>query len=159
MRWLLKPVRLRRCHSLREFVVRILLQQFAVKVAVSIPVGICLGLAGVDTKVVTIIGVLVVAPVLETLLLQSLPIEVARRFRGRRWVQLAAGAVPFAALHFIGGIASGLAAGVVGGLFFAYTYLEGRERSWATATVATAVVHFLHNLVILPLMLISASYA
>ena len=95
----------------------------------------------------------VVAPPVETLLLQTLPIELLRVLRAPRIGQLLAGTVPFAALHFIGGVASGIAAGVVGGLFFSHTYLECRPRSWWTATWVTAVTHCLHNLIVLPVAL------
>ena len=93
------------------------------------------------------------APPLETLLLQAAPIEILRAFRMPRVLQFLIGSVPFAALHFPGGVAAGIGAGVVGGIFFSHTYLECRSRSWWTAAWATTATHSLHNLIVLPLAL------
>jgi hypothetical protein len=61
-----------------------------------------------------IVGVFV-APVLETLLLQSFPVFVARLFKARFSIQVLSSLVPFAFLHFLEGAPTGLAAGLVGG--------------------------------------------
>ena len=160
--WLLHPVRLRRCTGLRQFVLQILAQQFSVKIVVAICVGVLLPESAgqkvhIPDPLIVMVSAVVLAPILETLLLQTLPIEVGRR---RRWpfaFQFLAGSAPFAALHFLGGPAVGLAAGVVGGFFFCYTYMECRKRSWWTATWVTAVTHCLHNLIVLPVFLAMAS--
>jgi hypothetical protein len=148
---------------LKQFVFRILVQQFAVKVLVAIAVVAVLPDARTADRstvlrepVLAAILLVLVAPIAETLLLQTAPIEISRALRGRRALQFAAGSVPFAALHFIGGIASGVAAGVVGGAYFAHTYLECRPRSWWTASWVTAMTHGLHNLIVVPVLLLMA---
>lgn len=163
MSWILRPVRLCQCRTLRQFILRVLGQQLAVKVAVAIPIGLFVSDNSIRIVItnpaLVIIGTVFLAPVIETILLQALPIELVRRFRGPRWLQYCAGAVPFALLHFTAGVAVGIAAGVVGGIFFAHSYLEGRKDSWQTAAVVTCVVHALHNLIVLPIMFATASFA
>lgn len=160
LKWLLRPIRLERCRSARQFIGRILVQQFLAKVALSIPVGILFQDDSnaqaelLRTPLVAFVAMVLVAPPLETLLLQAAPIELLRAFRRSRAWQFLFGAVPFALLHFPQGIGVGVGAGVVGGLFFSYTYLEGRNRSAWSALWITTVTHALHNLIVLPLALL-----
>ncbi|MGD8206553.1 MAG: hypothetical protein PVH47_00585 [Thiohalocapsa sp.] len=92
------------------------------------------------------------APVLETLLGQLLPVELVRLFKGGfRW-QIATALVVFAAPHFAQGVAVGVGAGVIGGLYFAFTYAHWRERSLWTALWTTVVCHGIHNAV--PILLV-----
>ncbi len=156
--WLLRPVRLQSCRGARQFIFRILVQQFAVKVAVAVPVGFLIpdnapqahaDLLG--NPLLALIVLCLVAPPFETLLLQAAPIEILRALRRSRRLQFLFGAAPFAALHFLQGTASGIGAGIVGGAFFSYTYLECRSRSWWTSLWVTTATHSLHNLVVLPL--------
>jgi len=166
--WILKPIRLRKCISLRQFIIRIMAQHFAVKLIVGIIIGLTIGLVApqagepkivITNPIITIIALVFISPIFETLLLQTLPIELARRFNRSVYTQFCAGMIPFALLHFAAGITAGIAAGVVGGVFFSYAYLECREESWKKATVVTCINHFIHNLVVLPLMFAMASFA
>jgi hypothetical protein len=166
--WILKPIRLRNCINLRQFILRIMVQHFAVKLIVGITIGLSIGLFApqidepkivIPNPILAIIIIIFVTPVVETLLLQTLPIELARRFNRSVYTQFCAGMIPFALLHFPAGIRAGIAAGVVGGAFFSYAYLECREESWRKATVVTCINHFIHNLVVLPLMFTMASFA
>ena len=166
--WILKPIQLKKCVSLRQFILRIMVQHFAVKIFVGIIAGIIITQAApqigetktvITNPILTIIMIIFVAPVVETLLLQTLMIELARRFNRSVYTQFCAGMIPFALLHFIGGIIAGIAAGIVGGIFFSYTYLECRKDSWQKATAVTCITHFLHNLVALPIMFAMASFA
>lgn len=91
------------------------------------------------------IVIVIVAPVLETLLCQALPVAIARRFTRRFAVQVIVALIPFAILHFFNGIASGICAGVIGGFYFAFTYVHWREHARWTAFWVTAVSHALHN--------------
>ncbi len=159
--WILKPVRLDRCSGARQFILRLLAQQFILKSAIAVFIGLFASdLALTDHSeifrrpVEAFVLMVLVAPVLETLLTQSLPIGIVRALKQSRLVQFLAGSVPFAALHFIGGVGTGIAAGMVGGIFFSHAYLEGRERSRWTAIWITAVLHSLHNLVVFPLAFI-----
>jgi hypothetical protein len=162
--WFFRPVSLNRSRGLRQFVFRILVQQFAVKVLVAVVIVAFLPEAEIADRttilrepVLAAIILVVIAPIAETFLLQTATIETCRALRGRRPLQFAVGSVPFAALHFIGGVASGIAAGVVGGAFFAHTYLECRQRSWWTATWVTAVTHGIHNLIVLPIIFLAVA--
>ena len=161
--WLLRPIRLQGCRGPWQFILRILTQQFAVKVAV----GLCIGFLLPDevhphaeilrNPLLAFFLIVIWAPPIETLLLQAAPIELLRVFRLPRVLQFIVGSVPFALLHFPGGAAAGIGAGVVGGLFFSHTYLECRTRSWWTAAWVTTVTHSLHNLIVLPLAMAIAN--
>ncbi len=93
------------------------------------------------------------APVIETLLLQAIPIALARLARAGFQVQVLASMVPFAALHFLEGAAAGVGAGVIGGFYFAFTYAHWRERSRWTAIWTTTVCHGIHNAMAVSMML------
>ena len=161
--WILKPIRLRNYTSLRQFIPRLMVQHFAVKFVVSIAVVLLIpeGSAKVviTNPVAVIITVILIGPIAETLLLQTLPIELSRRFNRPILFQFCAGMIPFALLHFVTGIHVGIASGVVGGVFFSYTYLECRRDSWLEATKVTCITHCLHNVIVVPVMLATASYA
>ena len=162
--WIFRPVRLRRCASLWQFVFRILAQQFAVKIIVALFIVSLAPEAANSKTVVTdppiaIVVLVFFAPMLETLLFQTLPIELTRWLNRPHVFQFFAGMIPFAGIHFLGGLASGIAAGVVGGIFFSYTYLECRSTSWWKSTWVTTLIHGLHNVIVLPVFLVMASYA
>lgn len=97
----------------------------------------------------------VIAPVVETLLLQALPIFVARKFNASFRLQIVVSTVVFAACHLPEGIVTAIAAGLIGGFYFAFTYAHWREKSrWASFWV-TAVSHSIHNgICIAPLALL-----
>lgn len=86
------------------------------------------------------------APLLETFLLQQLPIAVGNKLGMPRVVQFLMGSMPFAAVHFNTGVVSGLAAGVVGGVVLSLAYLTFYPESKGKAFLMTAAVHALHNL-------------
>lgn len=86
------------------------------------------------------------APLFETLLLQQLPICLAKRLGLSRGAQFLAGSVPFAVVHFDAGLVSGLAAGVMGGVFLGLAYVTFLQQSKSKAFVITASIHSLHNL-------------
>lgn len=89
---------------------------------------------------------LVFAPLFETLLLQQVPMSLARRFGMTRLTQFLIGSVPFAAMHFNTGLVSGIAGGVVGGLVLSLAYLTYLSHSKAKAFIITAAIHSLCNL-------------
>jgi len=89
--------------------------------------------------------VVLIAPAIETMLLQALPIFVVRKFGGSFRVQIIISTVIFAACHFPEGAAVGISAGVIGGFYFGFTYAHWREKSrWASFWV-TATSHAIHN--------------
>lgn len=89
----------------------------------------------------------ILAPVLETLLFQQVPILLARRFGMPLLLQFALGTIPFAATHFETGLVSGAAAGIVGGVTLSLAYITFVSQSKMKAFVVTAATHSLHNLV------------
>lgn len=86
--------------------------------------------------------IVVLAPVFETLLLQALPIFIARKLKAPFAVQVLASTVVFAALHFLEGISTGIAAG---GFYFAFTFAHWRQKARWTAFWVTAVSHAFNN--------------
>jgi hypothetical protein len=92
-----------------------------------------------------IVSVVVLAPFLETLLSQSFPVMISRvlgfGFRG----QLLAAWLPFAALHFLVSIDTGICAGIVGGFYIGFTYAQWRQVSLRSAFWMTCATHTLHN--------------
>lgn len=89
--------------------------------------------------------IVVLAPVFETLLLQALPIFIARKLKAPFAVQVLASTVVFAALHFLEGISTGICAGMLGGFYFAFTYAHWRQKSRWTSFWVTAVSHAFNN--------------
>jgi len=86
-----------------------------------------------------------VAPVLETLLLQGLPVYVARKCRATAKTRIIAATAVFSALHFPEGFAAGMSAGLVGGFYFAFTYVHWRRTGRWVAYWTTMVSHAIHN--------------
>jgi hypothetical protein len=128
-------------------------------------VGVCLALAVVlsalgvpdreiemDTAAFIFVA-LAVAPALETLLFQALPVFLARKCRARFSVQIAASVVPFALVHAVEGLGTLLAAGLVGGFYFAFTYAHWRETSRWTSFWTTWAVHTIQNIIAVTLLL------
>ena len=105
-----------------------------------------------DPAVILISG-LFAAPILETLLLQALPVWIARRRNARFSTQMICSIVPWTILHALEGIQTGIAAGLIGGFYFAFTYVHWREKSRWTAYWVTALSHFIHNALVLGLAL------
>ena len=90
--------------------------------------------------------VIVLAPLIETFLFQALPVFIAKLFRARVRTQMLASIIPFFIAHLFEGLAVGISAGLVGGFYFAFTYIHWRSKSLWTALWVTAVSHFLRNL-------------
>lgn len=92
-----------------------------------------------------IVGSVVVIPWLETLVYQSLPIGLCRRLRLGIATQALTSTVAFFAVHLSLGLVSGIAAGLVGGFYLAFTYIRWRRCSWWTAVWVTSLSHALGN--------------
>jgi len=124
---------------------------------VSLAVGVALGLLGLgardlkmDAAVLLFAGV-VAAPVIETLVFQAFPVWIARLCGARFRVQIVASVVPFFLAHAIEGIGTGIAAGLVGGFYFAFTYAHWRDYGRWPAFWVTAMSHAIHNGILIPL--------
>lgn len=87
---------------------------------------------------------ILLGPLVETLLLQQIPVLLARRFHLPVTLQFAAGSVPFAILHFDAG-AGGVAAGIAGGLTYSLAYLTFLQKSRSKAYWLTAGSHAIYN--------------
>lgn len=101
------------------------------------------------------IEAVVLAPFFETLLLQSLPVMIARSWGVGFWWQVLASIVPFAGAHFFVGVAAGIAAGMVGGFYIAFTYVHWRQKSFRSALWMTSGSHAIHNLLLFVIAMIS----
>jgi hypothetical protein len=106
-----------------------------------------------------IVVVCVVAPIVETLLLQTLPVAIMRACRQRFWIQVIAATGPFAALHFPVSFSTGIGAGLAGGFYFAFTYVHWREKSLAHAIWMTAATHAARNILVVTLLLLARHLA
>ena len=136
-----------------DFLWRVTLEGLAVSLGVILLLGLAFELPDrTDLKGVTFTQLVCLAPLLETLLLQSLPVMVARAmglgFRG----QLLAAWIPFAALHFSAGVDTGICAGIVSGFYIAFTYTHWRQDSVGSAYWMTTGTHALHNLALVMLI-------
>lgn len=91
--------------------------------------------------------VLVVGPLAETIFFQCLPLEFTRAAHARRWVRMGASVIPFALMHHLAGVPTVIAAGFIGGFFFAFTYERWRRESLLVAVLMTVLLHSSFNLV------------
>jgi len=94
--------------------------------------------------VIFLVTVLIGPPV-ETLLLQALPVFVARKLKASFRVQVIVSLVVFTACHIPEGFITTISAGMVGGSYFAFTYVHWRQKSRWTAFWVTALSHTMHN--------------
>ncbi len=99
--------------------------------------------------------IVVLAPVYETLLLQALPIFIARKLKAPFAVQVLASMALFAAPHFLDGISAGICAGIIGGFYFAFTFAHWRDKSRWTAFWVTALAHTMHNAIAMALLILA----
>lgn len=93
-----------------------------------------------------------IAPVFETLLLQALPIWLARICGASFSNQIICSVVPFFLLHLAEGLTAGLCAGLTTGYYLAFTYAHWRNAGRWTAFWTTAVSHCIHNAISTALM-------
>jgi hypothetical protein len=136
-----------------DFCWRIAIEGTLVSLAAALVVSI-LGAEGrkleINFPALLCIGV-IVAPVLETLLFQALPVCLARLCKASFAQQVVASVVPFFLAHAVEGLATGVAAGLVGGFYFAFSYARWCRKSAWTAFWVTAASHAIHNGILIPL--------
>jgi hypothetical protein len=89
----------------------------------------------------------IAGPLVETLAFQCLPLELAASFGLRRGMRFVISIVPFALMHHLAGLPTMVAAGGVGGFYFAFTYERWRPESLVAAVVMTFLLHSSFNLV------------
>ena len=155
MNWIRKHFRRYRERSPWDFCWRIAIEGTVVALAVSFIIGI-FGLPGREIDIgfwPLLFLCVVVAPILETLVLQTFPVWIARLCKARFSIQVLSSVVPFTILHAIEGIQTGIAAGLISGFYLAFTYVHWRENRRWTAFWVTAVSHAIHNAIAVPLAL------
>jgi hypothetical protein len=86
-------------------------------------------------------------PLIETLFMQLLVCEVARKCTRRVWVPFIASWLLFAAVHFLNSFGSGVVAGLVGGFYLALTYTLFRPKSIWWALGGTFFLHAACNFI------------
>ncbi len=86
------------------------------------------------------------APTLETMIFQAIPIGLLSWIGASFGTQVAASAALFALAHYTNSIGSGLAAGNIGGVYFGYTYAYWLQFSFRKAFWITALSHSLGNI-------------
>lgn len=89
----------------------------------------------------------IIGPLIETLIFQCLLIELGAAFRFRRFFQFIVSIIPFAVAHRFAGAPTVVAAGIIAGFSFAYTYIKWRTESLVTAILMTFLLHASFNLV------------
>ena len=92
--------------------------------------------------VVMVVGV---APIIETLIFQSLPCAVAKACSWSFTTQVMLCWLPFAFAHLPSGSGTFICAGMVSGFYLAVTYVRLRTRSFLTAFSLTCASHALLN--------------
>jgi hypothetical protein len=106
---------------------------------------------------VVILVVLILAPVLETVFLQAIPVTVAKFFKAGMKIQILVSLLIFSLLHFSEGLAVGVGAGLIGGFYLAFTYAHWAQKSVWKALWVTAVAHVIRNT--LPTIVLVLLYA
>lgn len=97
-----------------------------------------------------IVGNVLSAPIIETLLFQMITIELLRYLSAGRCTQLMISCFLFALIHTRVGLSSFICAGVIGGLYFSATYIFWRDRlSCRRAFWLTSYVHMISNGVVI----------
>lgn len=103
-------------------------------------------------------GVLL-SPFIETLLLQALPVWIARAAGLGFWGQVVVSLVVFAASHLMVNLSTAIFGGLLSGFYIAFTYVHWRKDSFRTALWMTTATHGLHNLAALLLGLAAGDIA
>jgi serine/threonine protein kinase len=145
--WLRRHFRRHERRSPGEFLWRVTLEGVLVCAAVAL-VAALLGVEGQNVKPSELaafaFSAVFIAPWLETLLFQMLPVGVARLCGAERRGQMIASIVLFALPHFFIAAATGLV-GLAGGFYLAFSYTHWRRHSRARAYWMTVAQHALHN--------------
>ena len=97
--------------------------------------------------------VIILSPLLETLFLQVIPVNIAKRIGLNRLGQIIFSTIPFAALHFSRSIGAGIGAGIIGGFYSSFTYVHWDQKSTKTAFWVTALSHCLYNMAIFAMII------
>jgi hypothetical protein len=144
------------------FLLRVLLEQLLA----TLVVGLLAAWLGIPSKERTDAEIprfawhaIFLAPWPETLLLQMLPISLARVCGASRRTQMAVSTALFAMPHFALSPFTGLTAGLIGGFYFSFAYTHWRRHSLARAFWLTVAQHTLYNACVCGLVLLILRFA
>lgn len=107
----------------------------------------------VDSRL--LIYMVLIAPLAETLMMVTLPANVARLFRGDIRLRCLAVVATFAILHATNSLNSLLSTGLVGGLYYGFSYIHWQKQSEQLAFWIPVAMHTLHNTVLVALYLLA----
>lgn len=95
------------------------------------------------------------APIIETLLFQTMPITVLKWLRANFVLQIALSALLFAAAHFAISWQVGISTGIVAGFYLAFTYAHWSALSHITAYWTTTLSHAIRNFIAFLIIIVS----
>ncbi len=97
--------------------------------------------------------VVILSPVIETFLLQVIPVLLAQMLGLQVFGQLLFSMALFALPHFTRSVSAGIGAGVIGGFYSALTFVHWREKSLWTAYWVTSFSHSLYNFALFAMLI------
>lgn len=145
-------------YSNRRFIVELFILSFALKVLGALPLifvpeeAVSGDQFGDTPAGVVVVAALFAAPVLETLFFQWFLVWLTSKFTPRLTWQIGVSAVIFALFHVSYGVATAYAV-LFPGIVFALAFIVKRRESRWKAFWVTAVIHALHNVVVVPFAL------
>jgi len=98
-------------------------------------------------------SIIIFGPIVETFLLQLIPVFIARVLGFKFFGQLLFSIIPFAVLHFTRSIGAGIGAGIIGGFYSAFTFIHWQSKSTWMAFWVTAFSHCLYNLALFAMLI------
>lgn len=140
--------------SVTLFIVAIAVESFAITAITYSAIEYVFLIKGADpfsgwSPTLFFVVAVLIAPVLETLVFQSLVFLALKKTHIRGWIFWLAMITPFALVHSQFSISRGVGVGVVGGLYLAVCYVLARRRySFFYAFAITASAHSLRNLIV-----------
>ena len=96
----------------------------------------------------------ILAPLIETLMFQTIPISITKWFKLSFSFQIFISFVLFSIAHFLVGWQVGISAGIIAGFYLAFTYTHWLTKSHLTAFWTTALSHSIRNFIAFILILI-----
>ena len=87
------------------------------------------------------------APLIETLIFQTIPISIIKWFKISFSIQIFISFLLFAVAHFFVGWQVGISAGIIAGFYLAFTYAHWINKSHLTAFWTTALSHSIRNFI------------
>lgn len=150
-----------RRQSWQVFLLKMTLASFAIKMPFFIllsllglgdgPTTTDAAMAQLNSPLVILAVALIWAPVFETLVFQTLPIEILNKMTRGKTAAIIGSAVIFGAVHYPDAEWLGALLTFAPGLIFAWSYQVWREKSFVKASAMTGGIHLMHNLICLGL--------